>query len=107
MYENQEDIYYYLSVMNENYEQPAMPSGVEEGILKGMYLLRKGGKKKLKIQMLGSGTILREIIAAADLLKEDFAVDADIWSVTSFKKNETNLCNSVNKKTKRPGHCSH
>ena len=86
MYENQEDIYYYLSVMNENYDQPAMPSGVEEGILKGMYLLRKGGKKKLKIQMLGSGTILREIIAAADLLKEDFAVDADIWSVTSFNE---------------------
>jgi len=86
MYENEEDIYYYLTVMNENYEQPAMPSGVEEGILKGMYLLRKGGKKKLKIQMLGSGTILREIIAAADLLKEDFAVDADIWSVTSFNE---------------------
>jgi len=86
MYEKEEDIYYYLTVMNENYEQPAMPSGVEEGILKGMYLLRKGGKKKLKIQMLGSGTILREIIAAADLLKEDFAVDADIWSVTSFNE---------------------
>lgn len=86
MYENQEDIYYYLSVMNENYEQPKMPEGVEEGILKGMYLLRKGGKKKLKIQLLGSGTILREIIAGADLLKEDFGVDADIWSVTSFNE---------------------
>ena len=86
MYENQEDIYYYLTVMNENYEQPKMPEGVEEGILKGMYLLRKGGKKKLKIQLLGSGTILREIIAGADLLKEDFGVDADIWSVTSFNE---------------------
>jgi pyruvate dehydrogenase E1 component len=86
MYENQEDIYYYLSVMNENYEQPKMPEGVEEGILKGMYLLRKGGKKKLQIQLLGSGTILREIIAGADLLKEDFGVDADIWSVTSFNE---------------------
>jgi pyruvate dehydrogenase E1 component len=86
MYENQEDIYYYLSVMNENYEQPAMPKGAEAGILKGMYLLRKGGKKKLKIQLLGSGTILREIIAAADLLKDDFGVDADIWSVTSFNE---------------------
>ena len=86
MYENQEDIYYYLTVMNENYEQPAMPKGVEEGILKGMYLLRKGGKKKLKVQLLGSGTILREIIAGADLLKKDFGVEADIWSVTSFNE---------------------
>ncbi|MBT7951303.1 MAG: pyruvate dehydrogenase (acetyl-transferring), homodimeric type [Gammaproteobacteria bacterium] len=86
MYENQEDIYYYLTVMNENYEHAAMPKGVEEGILKGMYILRKGGKKKLKVQLLGSGTILREIIAGADLLKEDFGVDADIWSVTSFNE---------------------
>jgi len=86
MYSNQEDIYYYLTVMNENYEHPAMPEGVEEGILKGMYLLQKGGKRKLKVQLLGSGTILREIIAAADLLKDDFSVDADIWSVTSFNE---------------------
>ncbi len=86
MYEDQEDIYYYLSVMNENYEQPSMPKGVEEGILKGMYLLQKGGKKKLKVQLLGSGTILREIIAGAELLKDDFGVDADIWSVTSFNE---------------------
>ena len=86
MYENQEDIYYYLSVMNENYEQPAMPKGSEVGILKGMYLLRKSAKSKLKVQLLGSGTILREIIAGADLLKQDFDVDADIWSVTSFNE---------------------
>jgi pyruvate dehydrogenase E1 component len=86
MYENQEDIYYYLSVMNENYEHAAMPEGTEKGILKGMYMLRKGGRKKLKVQLLGSGTILREIIAAADLLKQDFGVDADIWSVTSFNE---------------------
>ncbi len=86
MYENKEDIYYYLSIMNENYEQPAKPKDCEEGILKGMYLLNKGGKGKLKVQMLGSGTILREIIAAAELLKTDFSVDADIWSVTSFNE---------------------
>jgi pyruvate dehydrogenase E1 component len=86
MYENQEDVYYYLSVMNENYAQPAMPKGAEAGILKGMYLLRKSGKSKLKVQLLGSGTILREIIAGAELLKEDFDVDADIWSVTSFNE---------------------
>ncbi len=86
MYEDQEDIYYYLSVMNENYEHPQMPEGAEEGILKGMYLLQKGGRKKLRVQLLGSGTILREVIAAADLLKDDFAVDADIWSVTSFNE---------------------
>ena len=86
MYEDEEDIYYYLSVMNENYEHLQMPEGAEEGILRGMYLLQKGGRKKLRVQLLGSGTILREVIAAADLLKDDFAVDADIWSITSFNE---------------------
>jgi pyruvate dehydrogenase E1 component len=84
MFVNNEDIYYYITVMNENYEHPSMPAGVEDGIIRGMYLLKKGGGKKLKVQLLGSGTILREVIAAADLLREDFGVDADIWSVTSF-----------------------
>ena len=84
MYEKQENVFYYLTVMNENYEQPAMPQGVEDGILKGMYLLRSGGKKKKKVQLMGSGTILREVIAAADLLEADWGVDADIWSATSF-----------------------
>ena len=84
MYVNNEDIYYYITVMNENYEHPPMPAGVEDGIIRGMYLLKKGGAKKLKVQLLGSGTILREVIAAADLLRDDFGVDADIWSVTSF-----------------------
>jgi len=84
MFVNNEDIYYYITVMKENYEHPAMPAGVEDGIIKGMYMLKKGGGKKLKVQLLGSGTILREVIAAADLLREDFGVDADIWSVTSF-----------------------
>ncbi|MEO7725626.1 MAG: pyruvate dehydrogenase (acetyl-transferring), homodimeric type [Burkholderiales bacterium] len=88
MYKEQEDIYYYITVMNENYEHPAMPEGVEKGILKGMYLLREGKSKKNapKVQLLGSGTILREVIAGADLLEKDFGVAADIWSVTSFNE---------------------
>jgi pyruvate dehydrogenase E1 component len=88
MYQEQEDVYYYITVMNENYEHPAMPEGVEKGILKGMYLLREGKAKKNapKVQLLGSGTILREVIAGADMLEKDFGVAADIWSVTSFNE---------------------
>jgi pyruvate dehydrogenase E1 component len=87
MYAEQEDIYYYLTVMNENYQQPAMPQGAAPGILKGMYKLRDGEKSKGKtprVQLMGSGVILREAIAAADLLKQDWGVDADIWSCPSF-----------------------
>jgi pyruvate dehydrogenase E1 component len=91
MYADQEDVFYYLTVMNENYEHPAMPEGAEAGILKGMYLFREGvagggkGKKKgLRVQFLGSGTILREVIAGADLLAADFGIAADIWSCPSF-----------------------
>ena len=86
MYTNQEDIYYYITAMNENYVQPALPKGVEKDIIKGMYLLRSGGKKKKKVQLMGSGTILREVIFAADLLISDWGVDADIWSCTSFNE---------------------
>ncbi|MBI5436877.1 MAG: pyruvate dehydrogenase (acetyl-transferring), homodimeric type, partial [Nitrosomonadales bacterium] len=91
MYVNQEDVYYYITVMNENYAHPAMPKGVEQGIIKGMYLfrgLRTEGEKQKKpcVQLLGSGTILREVIAAAELLEKDFGVAADIWSVTSFNE---------------------
>jgi pyruvate dehydrogenase E1 component len=88
MYAEQEDVYYYITVMNENYPHPAMPEGVEKGILKGMYLLRegKGGKKAPRVQLLGSGTILREVIAGAELLEKEFGVAADIWSVTSFNE---------------------
>ena len=80
--------YYYITIMNENYGHPAMPEGVEEGIIKGMYLLRKNSAKNTRkvVQLLGSGTILREAIAAAELLKRDFGVTADIWSVTSFNE---------------------
>ncbi|GGY15852.1 pyruvate dehydrogenase (acetyl-transferring), homodimeric type [Paludibacterium paludis] len=84
MYVNQEDVFYYITLMNENYAHPAMPAGAEEGILKGMYLLRDGGDAEVKVQLMGSGTILREVIAAADLLRNDFGVSADIWSATSF-----------------------
>ncbi|AAQ58203.1 pyruvate dehydrogenase (acetyl-transferring), homodimeric type [Chromobacterium violaceum] len=86
MYAEQEDVFYYLTLMNENYVHPAMPAGAEEGILKGMYLLQDGGDAKVKVQLMGSGTILREVMAAADLLKADFGIGADIWSVTSFNQ---------------------
>lgn len=89
MYEKQENVFYYITLMNENYVQPALPENVEEGIIKGIYLLQEAKeKKKCHVQLLGSGTILREAIAAAKLLEEDFDVSADIWSVTSF----TELC---------------
>ncbi len=84
MFANQEDVFYYITAMNENYAHPPMPKGAEEGIVKGLYLFRSGGKKKKKVQLMGSGSILREVIAAADLLSEDWGVDADIWSATSF-----------------------
>jgi pyruvate dehydrogenase E1 component len=82
----QEDVFYYITLMNENYTHPAMPYGAEEGILRGMYLLREGSKrsKKPRVQLLGSGTILREVMAAAELLESDFGVVCDVWSVTSF-----------------------
>src|SRR5438552_911175 len=87
MYQDQHDVYYYITLMNENYRHPAMPAGAEAGIIKGMYLLQEGGKGKgPRVQLMGSGTILREVMAAADLLKEDFKVDADLWSVTSFNE---------------------
>jgi pyruvate dehydrogenase E1 component len=88
MVTEQEDVFYYLTVMNENYTHPAMPEGSQQSILKGMYRFREGAKppKKgaLRVQLLGSGTIFREVIAAADLLKNDWGVDADLWSCPSF-----------------------
>ncbi len=86
MYVEQEDVFYYLTVMNENYKHPAMPQreNIERDILKGMYLLREGAKSDKKVQLMGSGVILEEVIHAADLLKADFGVEADIWSCPSF-----------------------
>src|SRR4029077_8323235 len=84
MVAQQEDVFYYITVMNENYEHPAMPAGAEQAILKGMYLFREGSNKKPRVQLLGSGAILREVIAAAELLEKDWGVAADIWSATSM-----------------------
>ena len=87
MMKEQEDVYYYITLMNENYPHPAIPKGAEDGIRRGMYLLREARKSKgLGVQLLGSGTILREVIAAADLLEKDFGIAADIWSCTSFNE---------------------
>ena len=89
MMTEQIDEYYYLTLMNENYSHPEMPKGAEEGIIKGMYLLRDAGKPKkgeLRVQLMGSGTILREAIAAAELLDKDFGVSSDIWSCPSFNE---------------------
>ena len=87
MVRDQENVFFYITVMNENYSHPAMPVGVEEGIIKGMYLLDEPKKQgKHHVQLLGSGTILREVIKAADWLKKDFDVTSDIWSVTSFNE---------------------
>ena len=86
MYRDGESIYYYLTVMNEKYPQPAMPEGVENGILKGMYRFREGQGGGPRVQLLGSGTILREVIAAAEMLEKDHGIAADVWSVTSFNE---------------------
>ncbi len=89
MYEKRENIFYYITTMNENYPHPAMPKNksVEDEILKGMYLFKEFNKyKKTKIQLLGSGTILREIIAAAEILQKDYKIDSNVWSVTSFSE---------------------
>jgi len=82
----QENIFYYITCMNENYVHPPLPAGVEDGILKGMYLLHAAGKGKVRAQLFGSGTILREVIGAAELLDKDFDIPCDVWSVTSFNE---------------------
>ena len=85
MVEKQENVFYYITVMNESYPQPGLKEGQEEGILKGLYLLQEGDPgARHKVQLLGSGTILREVMAAAELLKNDWGIGADIWSAPSF-----------------------
>jgi pyruvate dehydrogenase E1 component len=85
MVANQEDVFFYITLMNENYGHPGLTKGTEEQILKGMYLLKAGDKAaKQRVQLLGSGTILREVIAAGELLSNDFGIAADIWSCPSF-----------------------
>jgi pyruvate dehydrogenase E1 component len=110
MVAEQEDVFYYLTLMNENYVHPAMPEGSQEGILRGMYLLRDAGSarsKKPRVQLMGSGTILREVLAAAELLEADFGVLADVWSVTSFTELrregvEIDRWNTLNPMAKQP-----
>jgi pyruvate dehydrogenase E1 component len=107
MHEKNENIFYYITAMNENYSHPEKPEGSDEGILKGMYLFKEyKNKGKIKIQLMGSGTILREAIAAAKILSEEYGVDSDIWSVTSFnelRKNgmETERKNLLNPNSKK------
>ena len=85
MYQDKENVFYYITLMNENYEHPAIPKGVEKGIVKGMYLFKRGNEKLSKrVQLLGAGAILREIIAASEILGKQFNVAADVWSVPSF-----------------------
>jgi len=85
MYAEQQDVYYYLTVMNENYRHPAMPDGAAPAIIKGMYLFKAGASSSgPRVQLLGSGTIFREVIAAAELLRDDWGVESDLWSCPSF-----------------------
>ncbi|MDA7700458.1 pyruvate dehydrogenase (acetyl-transferring), homodimeric type [Methylophilaceae bacterium] len=86
MIQNQEDVYYYITVMNENYTHPELPKGVEQGIIDGIYPYKKSNIKGPKVQLMGSGVILREVIEAANMLEKDFNVAADIFSVTSFNE---------------------
>jgi pyruvate dehydrogenase E1 component len=87
MVQEQQDVFYYMTLLNENYSHPEMPEGAQDGILRGLYLLQDAGSprsRKPRVQLLGSGSILREVMAAADLLRDDFDVLADVWSATSF-----------------------
>lgn len=86
MYADKEDIFYYITVMNESYQHPAMPKGAEDGIIKGMYAFSESKAKGPRAQLLGSGAILREVIKAAEILENDYGVAADIWGVTSFNE---------------------
>jgi pyruvate dehydrogenase E1 component len=86
MVEKQENVFYYITLLNENYPMPGLKAGTEEQIIKGMYLLQEGPKKTPRVQLLGSGTILRESMAAQQLLEKDWGVSADVWSCPSFNE---------------------
>jgi pyruvate dehydrogenase E1 component len=104
MHDNQENIFYYITVMNENYKHPKMPKNCEKDILKGMYLFKEfNNKGKSKIQLLGCGAILREIIAAAEILNKEYNIDSDIWSVTSFNELRKNGMDIERKNLLNPG----
>ena len=104
MHDNQENVFYYLTTMNENYKHPQMPKNCEEGILKGMYLLKEfNNKGKIKVQLLGSGAILREMIDAAEVLSREYNIDSDVWSVTSFNELRKDGMNIERKNLLNPG----
>jgi pyruvate dehydrogenase E1 component len=86
MVEKQDNVYYYLTLLNENYAMPGLQAGTEEQIIKGMYLSKKGGDAQQRVQLLGSGTILRESFAAQELLEQDWGIAADVWSCPSFNE---------------------
>ncbi len=95
MYKEMESVFYYITTMNENYKQPELPKGAEEGIIKGMYLLEDGSSKAyktakpksdLRLRLLGSGTILLEVRKADEVLRLDYGISVDVWSVTSFNE---------------------
>ena len=89
MFADKENCFYYITTMNENYKHPEMPVGVEEGIIKGMYLLKEGKKTRKadkRVQLMGAGSILREVEAAADILRDEYSVESDIWSLTSVNE---------------------
>ncbi len=86
MYHEGENRFYYITTMNENYTHPEMPTGAEEGIIKGMYMLKEGKDAELKVQLMGCGTILREVEAAGDILREEYGIESDLWSTTSINE---------------------
>jgi len=104
MHDNQENIFYYITVTNENYKHPKIPEDSKKGILKGMYLYKEfNNKGKIKIQLLGCGTILREMLAAAEILSKDYDVDSDAWSVTSFNELRRDGMETERKNLLNPG----
>jgi len=104
MHDNQENIFYYITVMNENYKHPKIPHDSEKGILKGMYLFKEfNNKGKTKIQLLGSGAIFREMLAAAEILSKDYGIDSDLWSVTSFNELRRDGMETERKNLLNPG----
>lgn len=86
MFQLNDKVFYYVTVMNENYSHRALPKGAEQGIIKGIYCLQEGDEKGKKVQLMGSGTILREVLEASELLKQDFDINSDVWSVTSVNE---------------------
>jgi pyruvate dehydrogenase E1 component len=104
MHDNQENIFYYITVMNENYKHPKIPADSQKGILKGMYLFKEfSNKGKIKIQLLGCGAILREMLGAAEILCRDYNVDSDVWSVTSFNELRRDGMETERKNLLNPG----